>query len=198
MQKRRRRSLLARLTTLGLFAVALVYGVAAITAPWAFHIGGRPTPLLYWSGAGQLVTSNGTYPFFAYFFPSGAYSRLRLDGLRPTGGVRGGGLLCTAPGVLERLDLSGTIYNGWRTTDGSLFGFRFHEANIFHVSTVHGFFDLYGRFQDSELVMNSRGEYAAPFRSGLKLEHAAVNLKWTSDLDFRRACASGAPAHQQP
>ena len=42
-------------------AVAVVLGWALIVAlnPWALHIGGRSTPLLYWHGTGS-VTSQGT------------------------------------------------------------------------------------------------------------------------------------------
>jgi len=42
---------------------ALLYGVVGVLDPWSFHIGGRWTPLLYWSGSGKLVTKGGTYPF---------------------------------------------------------------------------------------------------------------------------------------
>ena len=53
----RLRGCLANLLGLVVLAVVLVYGVAAITSPWAFHIGGRWTPLLAWA-EGDRADSN--------------------------------------------------------------------------------------------------------------------------------------------
>ncbi|HEY7098333.1 MAG TPA: hypothetical protein VH437_16530 [Terriglobales bacterium] len=64
----RRRGCLANLLGVLVLCVAVVYVVAGITSPWAFHIGGRLTPLLYWQGRGKLVTKNGVYPLYVYFF----------------------------------------------------------------------------------------------------------------------------------
>jgi hypothetical protein len=54
MPIRRPRGCLTNLLALVVLVVVVVYTVAAITSPWAFHIGGRWTPLLYWSGRGTL------------------------------------------------------------------------------------------------------------------------------------------------
>ena len=61
----RRHGILADLFKLLALCVILVYGVVGVTSPWAFHIGGRWTPLLYWSGYGKLVTKTGTQIHFA-------------------------------------------------------------------------------------------------------------------------------------
>src|SRR5262249_37564442 len=176
---------------LGLVVCALlVYGVVVLTSPWALHIGGRWTPLLYWTGSGKLVTKGGTYPLYVYFFPSSHFSRLRLDSQRPTGGVQGSGWLCTSPGVTQYLKLSGTIYGGWQSTEGSLMNFRLLEPKVFDVGQHRGFFDLYGRWHGPELVMEERNETGTTFRSGLKIEHASVTLNWGSYSDFKAACAS--------
>src|SRR5579884_502430 len=107
-----------RLGVLGLAAcLVLVYGVIVLTGPWAAHIGNRWTPMLTWTGTGKLITDSGTYPIYVSLFPSSHSSRLRLDGLRPTGGVRGWGSLCTSRSTVVPLELSGTIYGGWKTTD---------------------------------------------------------------------------------
>jgi hypothetical protein len=198
MSVRRRHGCLATLFGLIVLCAAVVYGVAALTSPWAFHIGGRWTPLLYWSGTGKLLTKGGTYPLYVSFFPSSHSSRLRLDGLRPTGGVRGSGWLCTSPGVTQRLKISGTIFGGWRSTAGSLMDFRLLEPKIFDVGQRQGFFNLYGRWHGPELVMEDRGEPGSTFRSGLKIEHAAVTLNWGSYSDFKAACSSAtsSPPHQ--
>ena len=60
------------------------------------------------------------YPLYVAFYPSAHFSRLPLDGLRPTGGLQGTGSLCTSPGVVEALKLSGTVYGGWSTTNDAL------------------------------------------------------------------------------
>jgi len=182
---------LARILGALLFGAAVVYAVAAITSPWSFHIGGRWTPFLSWSGYGNLVTKNGTYPLYITFYPSSHFSRLHLDGLRPTGGLRGNGWLCTAPDTIERLHLSGTIYNGWSTTDGSLMEFRLNEWNPIDLGQHNrGYFDLYGRWQGLRLVMDDRGAYSAALRSGLRPEHASVTFDWGSYSNFKAVCAS--------
>ena len=69
MSTARRFGCLTRIFAALLFGVAVIYAVAAITSPWSFHIGGRWTPFLIWSGSGKLVTKNGTYPLYITFYP---------------------------------------------------------------------------------------------------------------------------------
>jgi hypothetical protein len=191
---RQRRGCLANLVWLTLFCVAILYTVIAVTAPWAFHIGGRPTPLATWWGSGKLRTKDGIqYPLFVYLYPSSHFSRLRMDGLRPTGGLKGMACLCTSPGVTQQLKLSGTIYGGWLSTEGTLMGFRLLEPKIFDVGQRQGFFDLVGKWQGPELVMDDRGSPGSPFRSGLRIEHASVSLNWSGLwTTCNSACASTA------
>ncbi|HXY13983.1 MAG TPA: hypothetical protein VEI26_05745 [Terriglobales bacterium] len=186
----RRRGGLASLFAVLVLCVAMVYGAASVTNPWAFHIGGRWTPLLYWSGYGTLATKNGTYPLYISFFPSAHFSRLHLDSLRPTGGVQGSGWLCSSPGVTQHLKLSGTIYGGWSSTVGSVMDFRLLEPKIFDVGQRRGFFNLYGRWQGPQLIMDDRGEPGSAFRSGLKIEHASVTFAWGPYSDFKVKCAT--------
>jgi hypothetical protein len=174
---------------LPLFCMAVIYAVAGATSPWAFHIGGRWTPLLYWSGNGDLVTKSGTYPLYVTFFPSSHFSHLHLDGLRPTGGLQGTGSLCTSRNVVQRLDLSGSIFGGWSSTKDSVMEFRLLELRIINVGQRRGYFNLYGRWHGPELVMEDRGEPGIKFRSGLNIEHASVTLKWGSYSVFKAACA---------
>jgi hypothetical protein len=198
MPIRQWRGCLANLLGLLILGVVVFYGVAAITNPWAFHIGGRPTPLLYWSGSGKLVTKGGTYPVYITLFPSPHFSTLHLDGLRPTGGVQGSGWLCTPRGKPQYLKLSGTIYGGWRSTEGSVMSFRLLEQKIFDVGQQQGYFDLYGRWHGQELVMDDRGRSSGTFRSGLKIEHASVTFDWGRYWSFRNVCATAwnVAAHQ--
>lgn len=185
----RRHGCLASLFGLLLLGAAVVYGVAGVTSPWSFHIGGRWTPLLSWSGFGELHSKSGTYPLYVTFYPSSHFSRLRLDGLRPMGGLQGSGWLCTSRGNIQRLSLSGTLYGGWKSTDGSLLQFRLLDRKIIDVGQRQGFFDLYGRFQGPELVMDDRGRWSATFRSGVRIEHASITFDWGSYSDFKALCA---------
>ena len=191
----RLRGCLINLVKLLVLAVVVLYGVVAITNPWAFHIGGRPTPFLYWSGTGKLVTKTGTYPLFVTLYPSSHSSRLHLDGLRPTGGVQGTARLCVAPGDAESLKLSGTIFGGWSSTTGALIEFRLLEYRIINLGQTQGYFDLYGRFQDSNLVMDDRNRANGKFRSGLLIQQASITLTPGSYSDFKSACAGFAPPH---
>jgi hypothetical protein len=184
---------LFRLAGVGIFGVVVLYGVIVITAPWALHIGGRWTPFLTWHGYGELLTKSGAeYPLYVSLYPSSHFSQLHLEGLRPTGGLQGSGWICTSPGVLQSLELSGTIYGGWRTTEDSLMAFRLLERRIFNTGQSRGFFDLRGRWQGPKLVMNERGDHGEigeAFRSGLRIDHASVTLDWGTYSAFKELCA---------
>jgi len=174
--------------------LGLLVVLGAMEVPWAFHIGGRWTPLLTWWGSGSLLTKGGArYPLFVDFHPSSHFSRLRLDGQRPTGGVAGSACLCTSPGAFQYLRLSGTIYGGWSSTEGSLVGFRLLEPTIVDVGQKRaGYFDLVGRWQGRELVMADRGAWSRAFRSGLRIEQASVILHWSTFWTCKTACADAA------
>jgi hypothetical protein len=190
---------LFKLLLVGIFGCAVFYGVIAVTDPWAFHIGGRSTPFLTWKGLGKLQTKGGTqYPLYVYFFPSTHSSRLRREGLRPTGGLQGQGWLCTSRGVTQYLNLSGTIYGGWRSTEGSLVAFRLLEPKIIDVGQGQGFFDLSGRWQGQKLAMDYHGSVPEKFRSGLLIEQPSVTFDWGTYSDFKAACASATnlPPHR--
>lgn len=177
----------------------LLYVVVVALNPWAIHIGGRSTPLLMWQGSGKLVTKSGiAYPLYVTFYPSAHFSRLHLDGLRPTGGLQGSAWLCTSRGVSERLQLSGTIYGGWRSTEGSVMAFRLLEPKIIDVGQRRGYLDLYGRWRGPELVMDDRNGVGGTFGSGLRIEHASVTLDWGSYSDFKAMCAGamGSPTQR--
>jgi|GEM_PF-1119455 len=179
----------------GLACLAIFYGFVILAAPWSLHMGGRWTPFLTWHGYGQLHTKDGAkYPLYVSFYPSSRFrsSGLRLQGLRATGGLEGSGWICTSPGVTQYLDLSGTVYGGWRSTTDSLMEFRLHEHRILQTGGYWGFFDLRGRWQGPKLMMAERGDHGevgSPFRSGLRIDYASVALGWGNYADFKRVCA---------
>ena len=180
----------------GVFVLgALLCAFIVIAGPWVFHIGGRLTPLLTWTGSGTLRTKGGEYPLYVSMYPSSHFSRLHLDGQRPTGGLQGIGWLCTSRGVMQQLDLSGTIYNAWRTTDGSLLSVRLLGHRVIDVGQGRGFFDLYGHWQGPQLVMDDRHHPGERFRYGLSIEHASVSLDYGSYSDFKATCGAMAASH---
>ncbi|HXT72633.1 MAG TPA: hypothetical protein VN785_02145 [Candidatus Angelobacter sp.] len=192
-QRQRRGCLgnLFRVVLAGIIGGALLYGVVVVTAPWSLHIGERWTPLLTWHGYGQLLTKSGVqYPLYIFLYPSSHFSQLHRAGLRPTGGVQGSGWLCTASGATQRLELTGTIYGGWRSTEGSLIAFRLLEWRTFNNGQSRGFFDLTGRWQGPKLVMDQAGSGPEPFRSGVRIERASVALNWGTYSEFKQLCAT--------
>jgi hypothetical protein len=172
----------------------VLYGVVAVTSPWAFHIGGRPTPLLTWFGSGKLLTKSGDrYTIFLFLYPSSHFSRLHLDGLRPTGGLQGSGCLCEPSGRIQQLKIGGTIYGEWRSTEHSLMAFRLLEPTVVDIGQKRaGYFDLTGRWNGPDLVMDARGSYSAPFRSGVRIEGASVTLHWDPFWSCKDACGRAA------
>lgn len=185
------------LTKLLLFAIAagaFFYALIVAMNPWALHIGGRSTPLLYWHGAGTVVSKDGkTYPFYVSFWPgrpAGAHGGGRRGGKLVSARLSGSGWLCVAPGNLERMQVSGTMYGGYLNADQSLFEFRVLEwRKAFAINYQRrGFFDLAGQFQGPDLVMNSPSEQGIKLASGPFIDNATATLRWADDAEFKAAC----------
>lgn len=177
-------------------AVAIVFTWAVIVAlnPWALHIGGRSTPLLYWHGAGTVKAEGGkTFPLYVSFWPDrpqGFSGGGRREGKGVSAHLQGNGWLCIAPATVVRMDLGGTMYGGYLTDSDSLLDFRLLEwRRPFTINPQHrGFFDLAGMWSGPELVMNRPNQQGIPFNSGLFIHHALVTLRWASYADFEAAC----------
>lgn len=184
---------LTKLVLLAAGAVVFAYiGMVALN-PWALHIGGRSTPLLYWQGAGTVLSKDGkTYPVFVRFWPDrphrhNAGSR---EGKIKNADLTGTGWLCLAPGTIERMDVSGTMYGGYRSSDGALFSFRLLEwKKPFNFNYQRrGFFDMAGQFQGPNLALDRPNQQAIPFPSGTFIDHATVTLDWASYAEFEAEC----------
>jgi len=175
------------------FAFVFVLLVTAVLAPWAFRIGGRWTPE-FWQGVGTLRTDSGdTYPLYIYFYPNfRSMSRLRLNGQRPTSGLRGTGWLCSAQGEKQLLDLSGTIYGTYLNTDGNQMGIRLLDyRRPFRINAQNRrYFDLYGRWHGPELVLEDTGGWERGFHPDPHnaKERAKVTFTWGSYWDFKKLC----------
>jgi hypothetical protein len=175
------------------FAFILIFLMTAVLAPWSYHIGGRWTPA-FWQGIGTLRTEFGdTYPLYIYFYPNfRSMTRLRLNGQRPTSGLRGMGWLCSAQGVMQRLDLTGDIYGTYLNTDGNQAGFRLLDArHYFRINAQRRrYFDLYGRWRGPELAMEDTGGWERGFHPDPHnpKERAKVTFTWGSYEDFKKLC----------
>jgi len=89
---------------------------------------------------------------------------------------------------MQRLKLYGTIYGGWRSTEGSLMSIRLLERRQLIAGQQQGYFDLYGTWRGPELVMDGRDRVGETFRSGLHIEHPSITLDWGSYSDFKAVC----------
>ena len=183
------------LTKLVLFAAAAVAFVWVLTValnPWALHIGGHSTPLLYWHGTGTVLAKNGkTYPLYVSFWPGRPGGRGgRREGKIVSARLTGKGYLCIAPGTEERMDLSGTMYGGYTTDANSLLEFRLLEwRKPFAINPQHrGFFDVGGTWHGPELVMDRPNEQGIKFSTGPFIDNATAKLHWADYAEFEAAC----------
>ena len=85
--------------------VVSVWAVIVALNPWALHIGGRSTPLLYWHGAGTMPAKGGKLlPLYVSFWPArphGVSGIGQREGKGISARLQGTGWLCTAPGMVE-------------------------------------------------------------------------------------------------
>jgi hypothetical protein len=180
---------LFKLIVLPILMGAVVCVVIAVLNPWALHMGGRATPLMYWQGTGTVVSKDGkTYPLYVFFLPGTGASRLHREGLRPNSGLQGTGELCTGPGQTQMLKLSGTMYGGYSSTEGSLMDFRLFEWKIFDPQMRKGYFDLAGNWRGGELVMDRPLSQSRVFLSGVRIQDATATLRWGTKDEFEAAC----------
>jgi hypothetical protein len=190
------RGCLANLILLAVVGTGAAWVLIVALHPWALHIGGRSTPLLFWHGTGTVVSKDGkTYPLYVSFWPgrpTGYSGGGRREGKRKSADLSGSGWLCVAPGSVERMKISGDLYGGYASDAESLLDFRLLEwRKPFALNPPsRGFFDLAGQWQHGNLVMNHPNEQGIRFLSGLFIEHATVTLHWASYDEFETACKS--------
>ena len=169
---------------IGAMVVAAVVWVAMVVMnPWALHIGGRSTPLLYWHGAGTVVAKDGkSYPLYLTFWPGrpGRHGGGRREGKGWSADLDGWGYLCVVPGSPQRMDVSGTMYGGYTNSADSLLSFRLLEwRKAFAINPQHrGFFDVAGTWHGAELVLDRPNEQGIAFQSGMVIDRARVTLHW--------------------
>ena len=187
------------------FAVGIVFALYALLTPWAFHIGGRWTPLPGWTGVGTLRDSTGAqYGLYLAFAPEirhgrGGNSITGPAHPTPATSLRGDAKVCTSQGNTFAFQVSGDVYGAWRDIEGyeislSLGGPRDQKPRRH--------FDLHGAFHGSELSMDDHKSMfmyfvhdgtltpARSYTSPVPEKHATVTLKWGSKADFDALCAA--------
>ena len=105
----------------------------------------------------------------------------------------GTGYLCLAPGNIEKLKLSGTMFGGYTSDANSLFDFRLLEwRKPFAIDPPHrGFFDLAGQWQGRELALDRPNEQGIRFNTGPFIDNATATLRWASYVEFEAFCRAG-------
>ena len=170
-----------------------VWAFMAVMNPWALHIGGRQTPLLYWHGVGTVVSKDGkSYPLYLYFSPGRPQRHLGAgrEGKPWSADLVGNGWLCVAPGKPEYMKVSGVMYGGTSNANDSLFTFRLLEwRNPFSINPPNrGFFDVAGTFVNGDLALTRPDEQGIRLKTGPFIDHATVTLHFAEKSEFDAAC----------
>jgi hypothetical protein len=186
---------LMKLLLWGAAAAAFAWLLIVALNPWALHIGGRSTPLLYWHGTGTLLAKDGrTYPLYVSFWPGRPHRRFgaRREGKGWNADLDGTAWLCLMPGHPQRMEMSGTMYGGYTDTARALIDFRIAEwRKSFAINYQNrGFFDLAGVFEGPDLVMNRPREQGIKLNSGPFIDHATGRFHWASYGEFQAECQS--------
>ncbi len=178
----------------GAAGLVFVWLVTVAMNPWALHIGGRPTPLLYWHGAGTVTSKDGkTYPLYVTFFPGrpGGTSGIgRREGKRVMARLTGTAWLCVVPGHPQKMQVSGTMFGGYTSTANGLLDLRILEwRKAFSINPpTRGFFDVAGVFEGPELVLNRPNEQGIRLKTGPFIDGATARLHWAPYSEFEAAC----------
>jgi len=187
---------LTKLIVWSAILTAAIYAFTIALNPWALHIGGRSTPLLWWHGAGKVLSKDGkSYAVYISFLPGrpqGFHGGGRREGKTVSAHLQGDAWLCTAPHQLRRLKLSGTMYGGYTSSDNSVFDFRLIDyTKSFSMRRPNrGFFDLAGTFHGQQLVLDLPNEQGIPFDRSLFIDNATGKFDWSTFDDFKSTCAT--------
>jgi hypothetical protein len=113
----RRRHIWLRLL---LILIVVLLGLYVLPTPWAFHMGGRFSPLGEWDGYGPVQAGNGGH-YLLYTHLRGGLANNHGHASCSLGGcetLTGTAQLCTQGGQHYTFDLTGAVH-GWYTTNGS-------------------------------------------------------------------------------
>ncbi|HEX7289165.1 MAG TPA: hypothetical protein VF532_23475 [Candidatus Angelobacter sp.] len=197
---------LVQLILLAVLVVVVMGGVAAITSPWAFFMGGGFHLLPTWEGWGRMHSNlaGGDYAVYVYFYPKVG----RFMGLRH---VAGDGLLCTPRGEKFYFTLGGDFdKNMGRDSNGKSASFYLNSRTAmqrFMGQSSQIRLVLRGQWNNPDLVLDDDGSIARYFepdgsmytgnRAGRPYmrEVVPVTLHPGSKGDFEAACQAVKSSH---
>jgi hypothetical protein len=103
-----------------LILIVVLLAVYVLPTPWAFHMGGKFSPVGEWDGYGPVQASNGGH-YLLYTHLRGGLLNNHGHASCSVGGcdtLTGTAQLCTQSGQHYTFDLAGAVH-GWYTTNGS-------------------------------------------------------------------------------
>ena len=103
-----------------LILIVVLLGVYVLPTPWAFHIGGKFSPIGEWDGYGPVQASNGGRYLLYTHLRGGLLNNHGHAGcsLGSCDTLTGTAQLCTQGGQHYTFELTGAVH-GWYTTNGS-------------------------------------------------------------------------------
>ena len=103
-----------------LILIVVLLGLYVLPTPWAFHMGGRFSPVGEWDGYGAIQAGNGGHYLLYTHLRGGILNNHAQPGCSLTGcdTLTGSAQLCTQGGQHYTFDLTGAVH-GWYTTNGS-------------------------------------------------------------------------------
>ena len=156
---RKRTGCLGQLILLAVFVVAVAMGVAAITNPWIFTVGGHFRLLPEWTGSGLIAGPGGNYRIFVSFYPSRGGSRIL-----PSTSVRGSGMICTPAGRNYSVRISGGApLRVWSDMNNQAFTLNTYTRGVFSTQHDGPKLRLTGRWNGANLILNDGGSLAGAF-----------------------------------
>jgi hypothetical protein len=180
----------------GYIVMALIFGGVIFINSWAFHMGGRWTPTLSWTGFGTLQSSTGSaYGIYVILSPDILSSR-RSGGIGGHSNLSGTAWLCNARTDPIQLRVSGSIHSALLDTNGKAVDLRLSNPQG---SKPRVLFDLYGTWHEHDLVMRDDGSLDLVFAKDGTLvgylkttytpgEHAEITLQYGDRSEFDAIC----------
>jgi hypothetical protein len=103
-----------------LILIVVAVGAYILPSPWAFHMGGKFSPLAEWDGYGPVQASNGGHYLLYTHLRGGIVNDHGHAGCSLTGcgSLVGSAQLCTQGGQHYTFVLTGAVH-GWYSTNGS-------------------------------------------------------------------------------
>jgi hypothetical protein len=199
---RPRRYILLRLILILFVALWAVY---VLPSPWAYHMGGKFSPLGEWDGYGLVRASNGgRYLLFTHLRGGIVINRGHTScSLTGCDRLTGSAQLCTTGGQHYTFALTGAVH-GWYTTNGSRtdIGLTGGTPTALPHGTVVAF---HGVWKGPVLPLASTGNsFTEAFTpsggirktaSGANGGTALVELRNGSEASFQQACRALATGH---